>query len=575
MPSNDSSVEEIKSRIDIVELVSEYVSLKKSGHNWKGLCPFHSEKTPSFMVNPARQIYKCFGCGEGGDIFTFVMQNENLDFKEALRLLAKKAGVTLKMSAEHAGRAGEKEVLLKLQNYARSFFQQNLKKSSRAAGYLKRRGLGEKVQQQFSIGYALNSWDALRKHLEGKGFRPEIIAKAGLASKGQKGIFDMFRDRIIFPISNLSGEVIAFGGRVMDTGEPKYLNSPETPLFNKSRVLYGFDLAKKSIKETDRVLFMEGYMDVIVAHMHGFTNAVAPLGTALTAEHGKLVKRFTDNVILVFDSDEAGIRAAKRSAETLFECGLDVKVLALPEKEDPDSFLKKRGKEAFNDLVESPLSIIDFLALQKTERRIIAREAVEIISRISDSLLRDGYVKELSDRMGIKDVFILEKLQKLKKRPSRPGEYVKSVQPEKPVDSNKPKPLDEMYIIKLILQSPEKADEVFKSITEDDFSDPVTGSVLKKIREGLTDFNKLTLKSNDVEKRLLSDIIFKKDFDEIGLEDVDRVLNDCVRSIREKKRKLLIQDLSDRIKDAEKKKDSVLLKELQMKHYILEKSGNK
>ncbi len=560
MPSYDSSLEEIKSRIDIVELISEYISLKKSGHNWKGLCPFHSEKTPSFMVNPAKQIYKCFGCGEGGDIFSFVMQNENLEFKEALRHLAKKAGVTLKMPEGHAGRAGEKETILNLQKLALSFFQQNLKKDQRAIEYLKKRGITGEAAKDFYLGYAPKSWDALRKHLEGKGFRPEMIAKAGLASKGQKGVFDMFRERIIFPIFNMQGEVIAFGGRIMDAGEPKYLNSPETPVFNKSRVLYGFDRAKKSIKERDSALIMEGYMDVIVAHMHGFTNAVAPLGTALTAEHGKLVKRFTDNVILVFDSDEAGIRAAKRSSETLFECGLDVKVLSLPEKEDPDSFLKKRGKEAFKGLVESPLSIIDFLALQKKERRMIAREAVDIISRISDGLLLDGYVRELSEKLRIQEVFVLEELQKLKKRPGRPAEAAK------PVYINKPKPLDEMYIIKLLLQYPGKVEMVFGSITEDDFQDDVTSGILKKMREGLTDFNKLTLKCSDIEKGLLSDIIFKKEFDDIGLEDVDRVLNDCVAKIRKRKHTYLIQELEIKIKDAELNKDNVLLKELQIEH---------
>jgi DNA primase len=566
MPSYDSSLEEIKSRVDIVELISEYVSLKKAGQNWKGLCPFHSEKTPSFMVNPARQIYKCFGCGSGGDIFTFVMQNENLEFREALRLLAKKAGVTLSISPGHAGRAGEKEALLKLQKHALSFFQQNLKNSSRAAGYLKKRGIGEKIQKHFSLGYAPKSWEALKRHLEGKGFKPETIMKAGLISRGPKGYFDMFRDRIVFPIYNLSGEVIAFGGRVLDTGEPKYLNSPETSLFNKRRVLYGFDLAKKSIKETGRALFMEGYMDVIVAHMHGFTNAVAPLGTALTAEHGRLVRRFTDNVILVFDSDQAGIRAAKSSAETLFECGIDVKVLALPEKEDPDSFLKKRGKDAFNDLLERPLSIIDFLALQKKERRLIAREAIDIVSRISDGLLLDGYVRELSEKLGIKEVFVLEELQKLKKRQGRPGDSAKVVH------SNKPKPLDEMYIIKLLLQYPEKAEAVFVSITEDDFEDDITAGILKKIREGLTDFNKLTLKCSDAEKGFLSDIIFKKDLDETGLEDVDRVLNDCVAKIKRRNHTRLIQELQGRIKDAELRKDGDLLRRLLMEQNKLARS---
>ncbi len=566
MPSNDSSLEEIKSRIDIVELISEYVSLKKSGHNWKGLCPFHSEKTPSFMVNPARQAYKCFGCGEGGDIFTFVMQNENLDFKEALKLLAKKAGVTLKMSPGHAGRASEKETVLKIQKYALSFFQHHLKKNPKASAYLKDRGISGEAVEAFSLGYAPDSWEALKKHLEGKGFRPEMIVKAGVITKSQKGYFDMFRRRIMFPISDLVGETIAFGGRVIDSGEPKYLNSPETPVFNKRRILYGFDKAKKHIKETGSVLFMEGYMDVIVAHMHGFKNAVAPLGTALSSDHGRLVKRFTDNVILVFDSDPAGIKAAKSSAEVLFECGLDVRVLALPDKEDPDSFLNKRGDKAFSDLVQNPLSIIQFLAMQKKDKRMIAREAVEIISRISDSLLLDGYVKEMSDRMGIKDVFIMEKLQKLQKNPGRP------VEKTAPLPKKKSRPLDEMYIIKLVIQFPEKAEAVFKAIDEDDFTDSDMKLILKKMREGLTDFNQLTLQCSGDEKHLLNDIIFMTEFNDPDFNDSDKVIKDCIVRVKEKKHTLLIDELKHKIKDAELKKDDVLLKKLLIRQNELVRS---
>jgi len=418
MPSYDSSLEEIKNRIDIVEMISEYISLKKAGHNWKGLCPCHSEKTPSFMVNPSKQIYRCFGCGNGGDIFTFVMQHENVEFKEALRILAKKAGVTLRMSRETAGRAGEKETILKINNQALTFFQQNLKKSPNAGAYLKKRGIGTEAQEHFSLGYAPKSWEDLKKHLEGKGVKTESLLKAGLVTKGDKGLYDKFRNRIIFPIFSLQGEVIAFGGRVMDSSEPKYLNSPETPLFNKGRVLYGFNLAKKHLKDTGNVLLMEGYLDVITAHSFGFRNAVAPLGTAFTSDQGKLIKRFTDNVVIVFDSDQAGVKAAKSASVVFFGSGLDVKVLFLPEKEDPDSFLKKNGKESFSVLLENPLSIIDFILRQKKDKRLIAREAIDIISNISDGILLDGYIKEISEKLRIKEVFIFVELRKLEQRPA-------------------------------------------------------------------------------------------------------------------------------------------------------------
>lgn len=564
MPSYDSSLEEIKSRIDIVDMISEYVSLKKAGHNWKGLCPFHAEKTPSFTVNPAKQIYRCFGCGNGGDIFTFVMQHEKVEFKEALRFLAKRAGVTLKMSVEDAGRAGEKETILKIQKYALAFFQNNLLKSPAASSYLEKRGIHEDACKLFYLGYAPKSWDALKKYLEGKGFRAEMIMKAGLITRTAKGYFDMFRHRIIFPIFDLRGDVIAFGGRVMDDSEPKYLNSPETPVFNKGKALYGLNDAKKHIKEADSVLLMEGYLDVIAAHMHGFKNAVAPLGTALTPEHGKLIKRFTDNVMIVFDSDQAGAKASRSAAETLFECGLDTKLLSLPAKDDPDSFIRKNGKEAFSILINKPLSIIDFLVRQKKEKRAIAREAIDTVSRISDSLLLSGYVKELSEKLSIKEVFIFEELQKMKKKTVRSDVKAERGLPKKP------KPLDEAYIIKLLLQFPEKAGMVFGSITEEDFKDTVTGSVLKKIRKGLADFDKLMLQCDDDEKELLSEITLMPEFD-----DPDKVLRDCVAGIREKKRKLLIQELRGRIKDAEMKNDITLLRELQMKQDSLQKSGGR
>ncbi|MBI4842981.1 MAG: DNA primase [Nitrospirae bacterium] len=568
MPSNDSSLEEIKSRIDIVEMISEYVSLKKAGHNWKGLCPFHSEKTPSFMVNPSRQIYKCFGCGSGGDIFSFVMQHENLGFREALVLLAKKAGVTLKDTGIGAGAAGEKEELFNITRQALDFFRQSLTKSLKAADYLRKRGVGEDAQNFFSLGYAPRSWDALKNHLEGKGFRTEALLKAGLIVRGDKGLYDKFRDRVIFPIFNLQGEAVAFGGRVMDSSEPKYLNSPETPLFNKSRMLYGLNNAKKHIKDAGSALLMEGYLDVITAYTNGFKNAVAPLGTAFTQEQGKLIKRFTDNAILFFDRDEAGVKAAKNATGILVGCGLNVMLSSLPEGEDPDSFIRRQGSEAFNKLLGNPLTLIDFLLQQKKQRHQIIGDAVEIISK-ADDLSQAVHVRRLSEKLKLEERHIYEEIGKIRQKANREaGRAEKS--PELVLSRKKPKPLDEMYIIKLLLQFPDKSGEIFASIKEDDFQDPAARSVLKKIRGGLTDFDKLILQCEEGEKWLLSDVIFKNDF-----EDPDKVLKDCLRCIKEKKHKLQLQELRDRIRDAELRKDDELLKKLLMRQDSLQKTAGR
>ncbi len=560
MPSYNSDLEEIKDRIDIVDLISDYVSLKKTGQNWKGLCPFHSEKTPSFVVSPAKQIYHCFGCGSGGDIFTFLMRYENLSFPETVKDLAERAGVTLQISRKDTVKTGEKETLLKLHKNALSFFQQALKRSSKAANYLKKRGIEIEAQKLFSLGYAPKSWSALLSYLQDKGYKTEVIKKAGLVSQGAKGYYDTFRDRIIFPIFDLRGDVIAFGGRVLDDSEPKYLNSPETLIFNKRRVLYGFNLAKDSIKKTGYTLFMEGYFDVITAHIYGFSNSVAPLGTAITQEQGKLIKRFMEDVILVFDSDHAGVKAAKSAANILLESGLNIKMLSLPDEGDPDTFLRKNGREAFNNLLKNPLSIIDFFMLQGGDKRLIAREAIETISKTPDRVLQGDYVKMLSEKLKINELFIIEELKRLTKK-SRSGDRTGAS-----IFQSKPRPVNEVYIsiLKLMLQFPEKAKIVSNIFSAEDFKDEVAGAIFKKINGGAADLNELLLQCEGEEKELLAKISFKEDF-----EDPEKAFDDCLKRLKDNKRRILLQELQDRIKEAELKKDNNLLKELLKQHKLL------
>ncbi|NOZ68054.1 MAG: DNA primase [Deferribacteres bacterium] len=556
MPFSDRALDEIKDRIDIVDLISDYVHLKKTGQNWKGLCPFHSEKTPSFTVSPAKQIFHCFGCGSGGDIFTFLVRYENLTFPEALRMLASRAGVTLEEARKSAAGAGEKERLLDMHRHALEFFRHNLAGNQRAAEYLGSRGIGTGAQKAFSLGYAPKSWNGLLSYLGRRGYKPEAVNKAGLAAKGRGGYYDTFRDRIIFPIYDLKGDVVAFGGRSIDGSEPKYLNSPETPIFNKRRVLYGLHRAKNSIRETGRVLFMEGYLDVITAHVHGFPNAVAPLGTAFTQEHGKLIKRFTENVVIVFDSDPAGIKAAKNAAGILFESGLDVRVLSLPAGEDPDGFLRNRGREAFAGLLEHPLSIIEFYMMQGGDKRLTAREAIETISRVQDKVLQGEYVKMLSEKLGINEVFVMEELRK---KTGRTGKSYKTAAPgaqARPAPASRP--LYEEYIIRILLQMPGKAGEVFNVLSEDDFRDEAARGIFRRIREGTHGLNELISMCGDSERDLLTRISLADDF-----EEPEKVLSDCIKRLKDNKRRLLLQEIQKKIKDAELKKDFDLLRNLQ------------
>lgn len=551
MPPQDSTLEEIKNRIDIVDLISGYVNLKHAGQNWKGLCPFHAEKTPSFTVSPSKQIFHCFGCSSGGDIFTFLMKYENVTFPEAVSILAKKAGVTLKPAQKDTADSGEKEVLFMMHRDAASFFQQHLGKSTKADDYLKNRGIGAEARKQFSLGYAPRTWNALLTYLTRKGYKTEMIVRSGLVTQGAKGVYDTFRDRIMFPIYDLKGDVIAFGGRIMENEEPKYLNSPETMIFNKRRVLYGLHQARESIKTSGFALFMEGYLDVITAHMHGFKNSVAPLGTAFTQDHGKLIKRFVDEVILVFDSDEAGRKAARNAANILFEAGLNVRVLSFPENDDPDSFLRKNGREAFQKFLNEPMTIIDFYSSQKKDRKAVVREALETISAIPSRILQGEYIKSLSEKLGIRESYVAEEFQRMRKTgraASKPAAL-----PEGPGVQQ----LEE-YLIKMLLRMPEKTGEAAHMISEDDFQNAASRAVFQKIRSGVSDLHELLARAEGKEREFLTGISFDEDF-----ENPEKVFDDCLKKIRENRRKTMLQDLQTRIKQAESRKDFTLLKSLQ------------
>ena len=353
MRYSDDIIEEVRMKNDIVDVISQYVKLTRRGSTYFGLCPFHNEKTPSFSVTPSKQMYYCFGCGAGGNVYNFVMEYENYSFGEALSHLADRAGVELpkiEYSREAREKAEQRAALLEINKLAAQYFYYQLRRESgkTAYGYLLGRGLSEETIRKFGLGYSDKYSDDLYKYLKGKGYSDELLRESGLFNVDERrGMYDKFWNRVIFPIMDVNNRVIGFGGRVMGEGKPKYLNSPETKIFDKSRNLYGLNVARTTRK--NYLILCEGYMDVIAMHQAGFTNAVASLGTALTSGHASLVKRYTKEVLLLYDSDGAGIRAALRAIPILREAGVTSRVVSLKPWKDPDEFIKNEGAEAFEE----------------------------------------------------------------------------------------------------------------------------------------------------------------------------------------------------------------------------------
>jgi DNA primase len=436
----EDKVLEIKNAADIVDIVSEVVHLKKSGKNFLGLCPFHSEKTPSFSVSPEKQMFHCFGCGVGGNIFSFIMKHDGLAFPEAARTLAKRYGINIpkqSLTLEQSKRISERESLLKINRRAMDFFCRALRSQTtgiQAMTYLKKRGLSPEIIDKFHLGYAPKGWDNFLNFISKKGVPLALVEKSGLIlpKKDKRGYYDRFRDRIIFPILDVNQEVIGFGGRVLDDSLPKYLNSPETRVYNKSRSLYGLYTAKDKCRTTNTIFIVEGYLDLLALHQHGIENSVATLGTALTAEHVRLLTRYAPRMVLVYDSDEAGIRSALRCVDIFWkehvdfsrgdvfrEEKADTHILVLPNEHDPDSFLMENGRELFQQAASEAPGIITFLIEQAIDKhgfttegkiRVIA-ELQRPLATINDKVARSLYVKQLAERIGIDEKIVLEKVR--------------------------------------------------------------------------------------------------------------------------------------------------------------------
>ncbi len=424
---DNKTIDEVKSRTDIVEVVSDFVQLKKAGQNYKGLSPFTDEKTPSFFVSPSKEIYKCFSTGKGGDAISFVMEYDGLSYIESIKYLAQKYGIEIaeeEQTDEQIEAQNERESLFIALNYASEYYQDILKNTdegkSIGLSYFKERGISEEAIEKFALGYSLDEWSEFTNAAIKKGYSEDILEKAGLMIRKEDKKYDRFRGRVIFPIHNVTGKVIAFGARTLkkDKKLPKYVNSPETEVYHKSHILYGISQAKRAIRDADNCYLVEGYTDVISLHMSEMENVVASSGTSLTEEQIKLISRYTENITVLYDGDKAGLKASLRGIDMILERGLNVRVVMFPEGEDPDSYARQLGTTAFQEYItEHTTDFIRFKAELLSEdaandpikKAGMIKEIVESISIIPDPVQRSVYIKETSDLLQIaEDVLIAE-----------------------------------------------------------------------------------------------------------------------------------------------------------------------
>jgi DNA primase len=588
-------VEEIKKKIDVVSLLSSYLTLKKAGKNYKACCPFHKEKTASFMVSPEKQIWYCFGCNQGGDIFTFVEKIEGLDFVGALQLLADRAGVIL--DRVDFVKKSEKDKYFEILELARKFYAFLLNEHKNGEGALKylleQRGLSKKTLADFSVGFAPDSPEILKSFLTKKIFSLGDIEAVGLITKNSSGrVVDKFRDRIVFPIKNVNGKVVGFSGRTFHEPKnpnfvpPKYLNSPQTTIYDKSSVIYGLDRAKESIREKDLAIIVEGQMDVVSSHQAGVENVVASSGTALTEKQLEILSRYTSNIAFCFDADEAGILAMKRAFELSQFSDINLKAVVLEDAKDPDELIKK-DPSLWLAASSSPISIYDFYYSQlmnknsnggtADQKKKIAQEFIPIISNIGSEIEKAHWIKKISNDLGVNEKYIIDALEKIKNQKSKvkSGESFNS---ENDINNNKPlkiKISNESLLLVLLVFYPEKIDHFFSKITEDDLFEEKGKKLYKllfdwhnsKEKDINLDYIKDKVESHERKDLDLlfflatsfSETLEKKD----ALQDIDDLTETILKDKNEKKKKEIEMKITSLDKTKDKENIKALLRELQ------------
>jgi len=577
---SEEKVSEIRDRSSIQEVVSDYVTLKKTGKNYKGLCPFHSEKTPSFMVNEEKQIFHCFGCGEGGDVFTFLMKAGQFSFPQAVEELAKRYGVQLpsrELSATQNKEMAKREALFHINQIASEYFHDLLTKrreGEEGRKYLSQRGISQEVIVEHRLGTSTDRWDGLVQYLQEKKVSLELAWELGLIfPKKREGWYDAFRGRILFPIFDLHQRIVGFGGRVIREGQPKYLNSSESSIYHKGEVLYGLQVAKRYAMEKDCVIIVEGYFDLLTLHQYGLNHSVATLGTALTTQHIRTLKRYTKNLITLFDADQAGVQATLRSLPLFLEEEVAGKTIVLPKGEDPDGFLRKGNLEDFGKRAERAIPLIDFFfeRLMKTTdvksidgKVSVAKKGVALLGKIPDKIRRDFYTKSLAERLDVKESFLYEMLRFPPKEPSKVGEDFRKSSMERSF------PKSEEIVVRLMVHHPEVIPTISKEGVVKEFESPILQKIAEALedlyqRKGRLDLPEALANFEEDLKGRLCEFAFQ----ESGLEggDQGKILQDCIQKIREKRLKKEKGELLKRIKEAEKQQEEKslvpLLKERQ------------
>jgi DNA primase len=626
------SIEEVKNRLDIIDVISDFVSLKKSGQNYKALSPFTDEKTASFFVVPAKGIFKDFSSGKGGDAFTFLMEHEGMSYIEAVRYLAKKYGVAIEeetTSADARAEQSEREGLYVLMNFAKEYYKRILKDDDegRSIGlsYFHERGFNDRTVEKFELGYALNGWEKFTGEAIHKGYTKEVLEKAGLVVKKEDGSsYDRFRGRVIFPVHNLSGKVIAFGARMMgkDKNQPKYINSPETDIYHKSSVLYGLFQAKNSIRQHNTCYLVEGYTDVISMHQAGVENVVASSGTALTEDQIKLIRRFTENVTVLFDGDAAGIKAALRGIDLILKGGLNVRVALFPDGEDPDSYSRKVGTTEFQKfLATRAKDFISFKAdLYATEaagdpirKAESIKEIVNSIALIPDPVKRSVYTLEASTLLKISENVLLSELnkiliqerRKIKDRPRDteeiplPPEAFEDIASQVKVDARSLVQYQERETVRLLLNYADKnlehqnlADFLLHELEDVEFSNDVFREIYQQFREGYRKGQRIDSQfflqhGSEVVKRMVTDLVtqrydtsrhwsdkyqiyFPKDGEDLEKKALANVLHLKYRVVQK-----WIEDNKEKIKSvtSEKEEDELIERQTELKRIDMELAG--
>ncbi len=566
---------EILRRTDIVELIGGHLPLKAAGRTHKALCPFHTEKTPSFIVNPERQIFHCFGCGEGGDAITFLMKHERLTFPEAARYLAERAGVSLPTPRSAGAGTSETDgrlVLVEVHRQALEHFRENLRGSegSGARDYLAGRGLTPALNERFQLGCALPRWDALLRALKRRGHPDRLLEASGLivARPDGSGHYDRFRHRLMIPIWDVSGKVVGFGGRALDPSEVKYLNSPETALYRKGTHLFGLNLAVRAVRERGRALVVEGYFDAIMLHAHGFENAVAALGTALTTEQAGLLSRYARTVVLLFDPDAPGIGAARRNLEHLINVDLDWRIVLLPEGLDPDAYVRTHGTAAFAAALEGAQDLVEFfldrrvsgLDLTDPVQRARAADAlIEVLATLDNPIRREGYIQRVAQRTGITDRSLLEAVARQRGRGQRRDATAAAAPP--PASP----PSAEEQLIYIGLNYPAWRERIASALTPEDVRDPTLRGIFTEFILGETAAGSrpMSLHPPEVQRRLSS--LWARDPwsagaqeegerppDEADHEALQRTVNDCLARINQGRSAALRQTLRQALEAAER-----------------------